>query len=137
MYVRKREPNSPNGEKEIKIMSRLGEALATKNEMRMRYDEAKHELVEATIEAIEQSREGMTARELAGEADVPTCAIMGTMQSLTRRRLVTARRERQTVEYVKLNRDGTVNMNDRIARTYEANRYSLAQADIHNPYVRR
>jgi predicted ArsR family transcriptional regulator len=106
-------------------MSRLGDALATKNEMRMRYDEAKHELVEATIEAIEQSREGMTARELAGEAEVPTCAIMGTMQSLTRRGLVRSRRERQTVEYVRLNRDGSVNMNDRMVHTYFANRYTI------------
>jgi DNA-binding transcriptional regulator LsrR (DeoR family) len=105
--------------------------------MRIKYDEAKHELVEATIEAIEQSGEGMTARELAGEAEVPTCAIMGTVQSLRRRGLVTARSERQTVEYVKLNRDGTVNMNDRIARTYEANRYSIAQPDRYNPYNRR
>ena len=110
-------------------MSRLGDALVARNEMRMRFEEAKHELVEATIEAIEQSGEGMTAREIAGEADVPTCAIMGTMQSLTRRRLVRARRERQTVEYVKLNRDGTVNMNDRIARTYMANRYSVVQPE--------
>jgi len=136
-YVRKREPNSPNGEKERKIMSRLGEALATKNEMRMKYDEAKHELVEATVEAIEQSGEGLTARELAGEAEVPTCAIMGTVQSLTRRGVVTARRERQTVEYVKLNRDGTVNMNDRIARTYMANRYSVTPPETYNPYRRR
>ena len=110
-------------------MSRLGDALVARNEMRARFEEAKHELVEATIEAIEQSGEGHTARELAGEADVPTCAVMGTMQSLTRRRLVRARKERQTVEYVKLNRDGTVNMNDRIARTYMANRYSIAQPE--------
>jgi hypothetical protein len=137
IYVRKREPNSSNGEKERKIMSRLGEALATKNEMRMKYDEAKHELVEATIEAIEQSREGMTARELSGEAEVPTCAIMGTIQSLRRRGLVTARSERQTVESVKLNRDGTVNMNDRVTRTYEANRFSIPQPDRYNPYNRR
>lgn len=116
-------------------MSRLGDALATKNEMRVKYDEAKHELVEATIEAIEQSGEGMTARELAGEADVPTCAIMGTVQSLSRRRLIKARRERQTVEYVKLNRDGTVNMNDRITRSYMANCYSIAQPEApHNPF---
>ena len=118
-------------------MSRLGEALAKKNEMKVKYDEAKHELVEATIEAIEQSGEGMTARELAGEAEVSTCAIIGTMQSLTRRRIVTARRERQVVEYVKLNRDGTVNMNDRIARTYMTNRYSITPPERHNPYGRR
>ena len=116
-------------------MSRLGEALVARNEMRMRFEEAKHELVEATIEAIEQSGEGMTAREIAGEADVPTCAVMGTMQSLTRRGLVKARREMQTVEYVKLNRDGTVNMNDRIARTYMANRYSITPPEVpNNPY---
>lgn len=116
-------------------MSRLGEALATRNEMKVKYDEAKHELVEATIEAIEQSREGMTVRELAGEAEAPTCAIMGTMQSLLRRRLVRARRERQTVEYVKLNPDGTVNMNDRIRRTYIANRYSVTPPEApRNPY---
>ena len=137
IYVNKREPNSPNGEKERKIMSRLGEALVERNNARTRYEEAKHELVEATIEAIEQSREGLTARELAGEAEVPTCAIMGTMQSLTRRRLVRARRERQTIEYVKLNRDGTVNMNDRIARTYMANRYFITPPETYNPYNRR
>ena len=105
-------------------MSRLGEALTTRNEMKMKYDMAKHELVEATIEVIEQSRGGVTARELASEAEAPTCAIMGTMQSLTRRGLVRARREKQTVEYVRLNRDGTVNMNDRIVHTYFVNRYT-------------
>jgi hypothetical protein len=118
-------------------MSRLGEALVARNELRARFEEAKHELMEATLEAIEQSDNGLTAREIAGEADVPTCAVMGTVQSAMRRGLMTARRERQTIEYVKLNRDGSVNMNDRIARTYEANRYSLAEADTHNPYTRR
>jgi hypothetical protein len=118
-------------------MSRLGEALATKNEMRVKFEEAKHELMEATLEAVEQSGSGLTAREIAGEADVPTCAVMGTVQSAVRRGLVTARQEQQTVEYVKLNADGSVNMNDRIARTYVANRYSIAEADIRNPYTRR
>ena len=110
-------------------MSRLGDALVARNEMRMKFEEAKHELMEATLEAVEQSGNGLTAREIAGEADVPTCAVMGTVQSAMRRGLVTARRERQTVEYVKLNADGSVNMNDRIARTYIANRYSLAETN--------
>ena len=110
-------------------MSRLGDALVTRNEMRVKFEEAKHELMEATLEAVEQSGEGLTAREIAGEADVPTCAVMGTVQSAMRRGLITARRERQTVEYVKLNTDGTINMNDRIARTYIANRYSIAQPE--------
>ena len=81
-------------------MSRLGDALVARNEMRMRFEEAKHELMEATLEAIEQSDNGLTAREIAGEADVPTCAVMGTVQSAIRRGLMTARRERQTIEYV-------------------------------------
>ena len=106
-------------------MSRLGDALVARNEMRARFDEAKHELVEATLEAIERNREGMTARELASEAEVPTCAVMGTMQSLIRRRLVRGRRERQMIEYVRLNRDGSINMNDRMVRTYFANRYTI------------
>lgn len=110
-------------------MSRLGDALVTRNELRAKYEEAKHELMEATLEAVEQSGNGLTAREIAGEADVPTCAVMGTVQSATRRGLMTARRERQTVEYVKLNADGSVNMNDRIARTYLANRYSVVQPE--------
>lgn len=118
-------------------MSRLGDALVARNETRIKFEEAKHELMEATLEAVEQSGNGLTAREIAGEADVPTCAVMGTVQSAVRRGLVRARRERQTVEYVKLNADGSVNMNDRIARTYMANRYSLAEAEIHNPYNRR
>ena len=107
-------------------MSRLGEALVARNEMRAKFEEAKHELMEATLEAVEQSNNGLTAREIAGEADVPTCAVMGIVQSAVRRGLMTARRERQTVEYVKLNADGSVNMNDRIARTYLANRYAIA-----------
>ena len=107
-------------------MSRLGDALMGKSVAKAKFEEAKHELMEATLEAVEQSDNGLTAREIAGEADVPTCAVMGTVQSAMRRGLLTARVERQTVEYVKLNRDGSVNMNDRIARTYEANRYSLA-----------
>ena len=116
-------------------MSRLGDALVARNELRARYDEAKHKLMEATLEAVEQSGNGLTAREIAGEADVPTCAVMGTVQSAMRRGLMTARREKQTVEYVKLNRDGTVNMNDRIARNYMANRYSIAQHEVpNNPY---
>lgn len=106
-------------------MSRLGEALVEKNNAKMRYDEAKHELLEAMLEVIEESPEGATARDLSSEADVPTCAIMGTVQSAMRHRIICGRRERQTVEYVRLNRDGTVNMNDRIARTYFANRYTL------------
>ena len=110
-------------------MSRLGDALVARNEMRARFEEAKHELMEATLEAVEHSNNGLTAREIAGEADVPTCAVMGTVQSAVRRGLVTARRERQTVEYVKLNADGSVNMNDRIARTYFANRYSVIQPE--------
>lgn len=118
-------------------MSRLGDALMGRSVAKRRYEEATHELLEATVEAVEQSGEGLTAREIAGEADVPTCAVMGTVQSAMRRGLITARQERQTVEYVKLNRDGSVNMNDRIARTYEANRYFSAEADIRNPYVRR
>lgn len=116
-------------------MSRLGEALIERNNARTRYDEAKLELVEATIEAIEQSREGVTARELADEAEAPTCAIIGTLYSLTRRGLVKARKVMQTVEYVKLNRDGTVNMNHRIARFYKANSYSIAQPEApYNPF---
>ena len=118
-------------------MSRLGDALVTRNELRAKYEEAKHELMEATLEAVEESGNGLTAREIAGEADVPTCAVMGTVQSAMRRGLITARRERQTVEYVKLNADGSVNMNDRIARTYLANRYSITEPEIRNPYVRR
>ena len=110
-------------------MSRLGDALMTRSVAKAKYEEAKHELMEATLEAVEESRNGLTAREIAGEADVPTCAVMGTIQSARRRGLMTARRERQTVQYVKLNRDGTINMNDRIARTYMANRYSVVQPE--------
>ena len=115
-------------------MSRLGDALMTRSVAKAKYEEAKHELMEATLEAVEGSRNGLTAREIAGEADVPTCAVMGTIQSARRRGLMTARRERQTVEYVKLNADGTVNMNDRIARTYLANRYSVAQPEARPRY---
>ena len=106
-------------------MSRLGDALVARNNAKIRYDEAKHELLEAMLEIIEESPDGVTARDLSGEAEVPTCAIMGTVQSAMRNRIIRSRRERQTVEYVRLNRDGTVNMNDRMTHTYFANRYTL------------
>ena len=106
-------------------MSRLGDALVERNNAKIRYDEAKHELLEAMLEVIEESPNGVTARDLSGEAEVPTCAIMGTVQSAMRNRIICGHRERQTVEYVRLNRDGTVNMNDRMTHTYFANRYTL------------
>lgn len=106
-------------------MSRLGDALVARNEMRMRYDEAKHELMEAMLEVIENNPDGVTARDLSSEAEVPTCAIMGSIQSAIRHRVIRGRRERQSVEYVRLNRDGSINMNDRIIHTYFANRYTL------------
>ena len=106
-------------------MSRLGEALVERNEARVRYDEAKHELLEAMLEVVEHTEGGATARDLSSEADVPTCAIMGAIQSAVRQRVLRPRRERQVIEYVRLNRDGSVNMNDRMVRTYWANRYTL------------
>lgn len=106
-------------------MSRLGEALVERNNAKMRYDEAKHELMEAMLEVIANSPNGVTARDLSSEAEVPTCAIMGSVQSAMRRRIIRGDNERQSVEYVRLNRDGTINMNDRIVHTYFANRYTL------------
>lgn len=106
-------------------MSRLGEALVERNNAKMRYDEAKHELTEAMLEVIESNPEGVTARDLSSEADVPTCAIMGVVQSAIRHRIIRGHRERQSVEYVRLNRDGSINMNDRMVRTYFANRYTI------------
>ena len=106
-------------------MSRLGEALVERNNARMRYDEAKHELMEAMLEVIENSPNGATARDLSSEAEVPTCVIMGSVQSAIRRRIIRGRRERQSIEYVRLNPDGSINMNDRMVRTYFANRYTI------------
>ena len=106
-------------------MSRLGDALMGRSVAKARYEEAKHELLEAMLEIIESTPDGATARDLSSEAEVPTCAIMGAVQSAMRHRIIRGRRERQTVEYVRLNRDGTVNMNDRITHTYFANRYTI------------
>ena len=106
-------------------MSRLGDALIERNNAKVRYEEAKHELLEAMLEVIEENPDGATARDLSNEAEVATCAVMGVIQSAMRHRIIRGRRERQSVEYVRLNRDGTVNMNDRMVRTYFANRYTV------------
>lgn len=108
-------------------MSRLGEALVARNEARVRYEEAKHDLLEAVVETIERSENGLLARELANEANVPIRLVMGVLQSASRRRVIRGRRERTSVEYVRLNPDGSVNLNDRIVRIYRANRYTVCE----------
>lgn len=105
-------------------MSRLGEALTERNEARARYEEAKHELLEAVVDAVEHHEGGLFAHEIANEAEVCTRGVMGVIQSAVRRQLLEGRRERVVAEYVRLNADGSINMNDRVVRVYEANKYT-------------
>lgn len=107
-------------------MSRLGKALTERNEARARYEEAKHELLEAVIDTVERHEGGLFAHEIANEAEARTRDVMGVIQSAVRRQVLEGKNERVVAEYVRLNADGSVNMNDRVVRVYEANRYTLS-----------
>jgi GTP-sensing pleiotropic transcriptional regulator CodY len=110
-------------------MSRLGEALVARNEARMKLEEAKHELLEAVVEAVERSGGGLFARDLSAEAELPTCVVIGAVQSAVSRGLIEKRSDRIHCEFVRLNSDGTINMNDKIHRTYCATRYTPSRRE--------
>ena len=110
-------------------MSRLGEALVARNEARMKLEEAKHELLEAVVETIERSGDGMFARDLSAEAELPTCVVIGAIQSAVSRGLIDKRPEHIHCEFVRLNSDGSINMNDRVHRTYRATRYTPSRRE--------
>ena len=110
-------------------MSRLGEALVARNEARMKLEEAKHELLEAVVEAVERSGDGLFARDLSAEAELPTCVVIGAVQSAVSRGLIEKRSDRIHCEFVRLNADGTINMNDRVHRTYRAARYTPSRRE--------
>lgn len=107
-------------------MSRLADALVDRNEKRMALELAKHELLEAVMETVENAPDGMFARELAAEGEVPTCVVMGAIQSAMRHGLLDRHTSKQTLTYVRLRDDGSIDLNDRVIRVYEANKYTIA-----------
>ena len=107
-------------------MSRLADALVDRNEKRMALELAKHELLEAVIETVENTPDGMFARELAAEGEVPTCVVMGAIQSAMRHGMLDRHISKQTLTYVRLRDDGSIDLNDRVIRVYEANKYTIA-----------
>jgi hypothetical protein len=107
-------------------MSRLSDAMREKEMMRARYDETKHEVVEAALEFIEE-RGRCYAREVADEAGRPTREIIGVLQSAEYHGILTSRRSKRENVYVRLRPDGTVDMNDKVICRYSANTYELRQ----------
>ena len=107
-------------------MSRLSDALVDRNEKRMALELAKHELLEAVMETIEDTPDGKFAREIAAEGEVPTRVVMGVIQSAMRHGMLDRHDGRQTLTYVRLRDDGSVDLNDRVVRVYEANKYTIA-----------
>lgn len=106
-------------------MSRLADALNERNKARAQYEEAKNELLNAVIEAV-AVRGGAFAKDLAAEADLPACAVIGSIMSAEHNGILDGRKERARSVYVRLKEDGTINPNDTIVREYWAKKYSLS-----------
>lgn len=104
-------------------MSRLSDAARERQIARARYEEAKHEMVEAVLEVIEREGE-CYARDIADKAEMPTCAIMGAIQSATRNGHLDSRCGTKQVVYVRMHSDGRIDTEDRVIREYSANIYS-------------
>lgn len=106
-------------------MSRLADALNERNKAKAQYEDAQNELLNAVIESI-AARGGAFAKDLAAEADLPTCAVIGAVISAKKNGILEGRRERARSVYVRLKEDGTINPNDRVIREYWATKYSLS-----------
>ena len=104
-------------------MSRLSEAARERQIARARYEEAKHEMVEAVIAVIEHEGE-CYARDIADKAEMPTCAVIGAISSAMSRGYLEARSGKKQIVYVRMHSDGRIDTEDRVIREYSANLYS-------------
>lgn len=104
-------------------MSRLNEAAKEKQIARARYEEAKHEMVEALIEVVEREGE-CYARDIADKAEMPTRAVIGAIQSAMNHGYLDSHRGRKQVVYVRMHSDGRIDTEDRVIREYTANIYT-------------
>ena len=107
-------------------MSKISEALKEKRRAQLALGEAKCELLSAVAELIEESPDGLFARDVADLAGVHTREIIGTLASAEHRRIIQSRPHEREAVYVLLRPDGSINPNDRIVRRYTCNKYSIA-----------
>lgn len=105
-------------------MNGLGEILNRKRELENALEEAKREALIAVVATISDN-DGCFATDIANAANLPTCAVIGVLQSGMRRGDLTARRQRKEKTYVRLNDDGSINMNDTVRKVYWANKYTV------------
>lgn len=105
-------------------MNMLGEILNKKRELEIALEEAKREAMTVVVATISDN-DGCFATDIASTANLPTCAVIGVLQSGVRRGNLTARRERKQKTYVRLNEDGSINMNDTVRKVYWANKYTV------------
>ena len=104
-------------------MSRLSEAAKERQIARARYEEAKHEMIEAVLEVIEREGE-CYARDIADKAEMPTCAVIGAIQSATHNGYLDSHCGKKQVVYVRMHSDGRIDTDDRVIREYSANVYT-------------
>ena len=105
-------------------MNKLYEILNKKRELEEALERAKREAL-ITVVATIADNDGCFATDIAEAANLPTCAVIGVLQSGTKRGDLVARREVMTKTYVRLNDDGTINRNDILCRKYIANKYTI------------
>ena len=107
-------------------MSRLSEAAKEKAIAKVKYEEAKHEMLEAVLEVVDE-RGSCFARDIADMAGMSTRDVIGTIQSATRNGHLDSVCGHKTTVYVRLNEDGSVNLDERVIREYSANVYSISR----------
>ena len=105
-------------------MNKLYEILNTKRELEEALERTKREALIAVVATIADN-DGCFATDIADAANLPTCAVIGVLQSGTKRGDLVARRGVKTKTYVRLNEDGTINRNDILRRQYFANKYTI------------
>jgi hypothetical protein len=103
-------------------MSRLSEAAKERQIARARYEEAKHEMIEAVVAAIEHEGE-CYARDIADKAEMPTRTVIGAISSAMNHGYLEARNGKKQVVYVRMHSDGRIDTEDRVIREYDANIY--------------
>lgn len=107
-------------------MERIGNALTDLAKARQEYEVARVRAVETVIGCIAESDDGCYASDIAEHTEAPSCVIAGLIRSAQHTHegeRIESRRERRTTVYARINRDGSVNMNDTIERNYWVNKY--------------
>ena len=106
-------------------MRELRKAFENAKKAKIAYRQAKRELAETLLVAIDENGGEAFARDIATSIGVPTREVIGALQSAMCNGDLDARREQVEVTYVALLPNGEVNHDDKFIKKYMANKYYL------------